>query len=186
LVRRAAVQDFIKPKVSGDNLLKFKFTLSESASFLTNAVLYNTKIWDGAGPTGCSGPNIGKGVAVSLETNQSSGGYWYPQVTLRQTGHSSLKGSDGVYHEYIPVYSFEDLLTSNSYVPSIAFDFAAYVGNPRFVNTWPGTWATRFKGRSIASAEWEVTIYDPFGNDKTDFNKITDIVFHFDTLSQSK
>ncbi len=186
LVRRAAVQDFIKPKISWDNVLKFKFTLSESASFLTNSVLYNTKIWDGAGPTGCSGPNIGKGVAVSLESNQSSGGYWYPQVTLRQTGHSSLKGGDGVYHEYIPVYSFEDLLTSNSYVPSIAFDFAAYVGNPRFANTWPGTWATRFKGRSIASAEWEVTIYDPFGNDKTDFNKITDIVFHFDTLSQSK
>ena len=186
--RRIKVQEFINQNKNGEGNLQFNFTLTDSESFLNYPVLYNIKIWDGAGPTGCSGPTIGQGVAVSLETTQTKGGYWYPRVTLRQTGHSSLKGSDAAFHQYIPIYNFEDLLNSSTYVPTIVDDFQAYIHeDPRSSNYFPnGSWSGRFHGRSISSANWDVVIYDPIGNDKTNLSKITDIVFYFDTLHQSK
>jgi len=182
--RRDRVQAFIGEHINAQGNLQFTFSLSESASFLSNSILFNVKMWSGPVPATCDPlPTPVVGTAVSLITNQITS--LRPKVRLQQTGHSSLKDGGGIFHEYIPVYDAHFLFEgSGDYAPSTQSETVAFIGDAREGGLY-GSWTNKFKGKSISSSNWEMEIFDwnPVYK-KTDFSKLTDIYLNIDTIAE--
>ena len=96
-----------------------------------------------------------------------------------------MRDSNGDVLEYIPIYEFHLLsVIADDFSPSKTGRVDAFVNkDPR--NESGGTWTGSFKGRGLSSSEWTVRVFDwKTSCAKTDFSRITDILFHIDTIGQ--
>lgn len=171
----AAFRAFINDHINKDGNFQFTFSITEDASYLRLFGLYNVKIWDGQVPCGSS--VNAKGVAVGITAGVSN----YPTVLLKQSGQSSLRDRTGDIFQYVPVSDFHFLFESSgdSYLPSTEEVITAFNGDPRTDGSG-GDWATSFKGRSLSSSDWEITVF----KQTVDPNTITNISLYFDTITQ--
>ncbi|MDO9103679.1 MAG: hypothetical protein Q7U57_01825 [Methylovulum sp.] len=172
----AAFTAFVNDHINRDGDLQFTFSISEDASFLRLSDFYNVKIWDGQIPCGS---DTARGVGVVLIGGTGN----YPTIRLKQSGHSSLRDSIGDIHQYIPISDFHFLFESSgdNYLASTEETITAFFSNPWTDGNGTGEWAKSFKGRSLSSSGWEITVKK---NTMVDITKITDIELYFDTIVQ--
>lgn len=176
-LNEAEFKTFIGDHINENGDLQFAFSISEDASFLRFYDLYNVKIWEGQLP--CNSPSTAKGIAVGISADLSN----YPTVHLKQSGHSSLRDKGGDIHQYIPISDFHFLFESagDNYLPSTEDIMTAFQLSPRTDGGVLGDWSPNFKGRSLASSNWEITVYK---DTVQDLRSINDITLYVDTITQ--
>lgn len=183
--RREQVQTFITRHLSSDGSLRFKFSISEENQYLGISGSYNLKIWNGPAPDLCrplNSDHIPRGTTVSIISTQ--GAQFRPRVRLSRTGPSSFRDSQGGIREYVPVYNYNFLFEGGGeYLPVKEVEFIPFIKVDPRLESGTGSWTGAFFGTGITSSEWEIKVFDWNSvYTKTDFNKITDIQFYFDTL----
>jgi hypothetical protein len=172
-------QGFISDHINAKGNIQFSFSISEDAPFLMYFGLYNVKIWEGPFPPSCGSSEVAKGTAVQITGTGLSG--ISPMITLKKTGHSSLRDPYGQINQYIPVYDSHFLFESKGdYIPSTSDLMAAFTRDPRTDTTAIGDWSPAFKGGSISSSDWEVTVHQG----TTNFTAIEDIWLYFDVSAK--
>lgn len=180
-LRKQKVRDFIAGKVNkSTNSLTYEFSTSLNDFYISKLNKFNMKIWWGTASPPCDPVQAG-GVAVNLITSQVSG-LIGPYVTLSQRGHSTYYDKDKNILEYIPVSEYLNMqnIGNDSSVTTTGSFFSS-------INTAPvsGTlWDPSFKGRSVASSNWQMTIED-IGYELIDWTLINDIELYIDTIAST-
>lgn len=183
--RLEKVQEFIARHTASDGSLRFRFGISEENQYLGLSGSYNMKIWTGQAPSPCRTLNsdqIPRGTTMSIMSTQSAG--FRPKVRLSKIGPSSLRDGQGEIREYIPVYDYNFLFEgSGDYLPSKEVEFIPFTKVDPRLQSGTGSWTGAFFGMGITSSDWEARIFDWNAvYAKTNFSKIYDIQFFFDTL----
>jgi hypothetical protein len=179
-LRYQGVQSFLSGKVNPtDNSLLFDFASALNDYYISKWSKYNLKIWWGTASPPCD-PVPTKGIAVNFLTNQSAS--ITPLITLSQKGHSTYLDKTRNILEYVPVSEYLNMLSENTDSSIVTTGiFAAYVnGNPETDVLWDPS----FKGRSVASSNWEFKVND-IGDYPIDWSKVTDIVLYLDAMGSS-
>lgn len=180
-LRYQKLQEFLNGHIDPDwNDVSFPFSISLNDEVISRYRKYNMKIWWGSVLPPCD-PIEAKGVTVMISTNQAA--YLEPYVTLKLSGSQSFLNSSGEIMDYVPVSNYlnmQSISTDSSVVTVGSFD--------AFINTDPDTvsmheWTNSFKGRSLASSNWEILIEDFSYPADIDWSKVTDITFYFDTMA---
>lgn len=178
--RTEQFQAFLSDKIDkATNSFRYQFPTHVLDAHLKQPGLTNAKIWYGTASPPCD-PVSAKGIAVHFSTAQQAP--IKPHVTLMQNGHSTYLTGSGSIVEYVPVSKYLNVLEAGTDTSIITRgDFAA------FVNTDPNTastWSPSFKGRSIASSNWDMQINDQNSqNYPIDWSKVKDITIYMEALS---
>lgn len=162
------------------NDLSFDFSTSLDDDIFSRYHKYNTKIWWGTASPPCD-PIESKGLTVMISTNQAA--YLDPYITLTLDGTQTFLNREEEIVEYVPVSEYLNMqvLDSDDTVITVG-SFDAFV-NEDPDNASLHEWTNSFKGRSIASAKWNMLIEDFSYPYDLDWSKVTDITIYFDTMT---
>lgn len=185
--RDAKLQAFLNSKIkSSDNSFRFTFSTSLNDSYISKWGLYNLKIWQGTLPLPCDQSVSTKGIQAYFDTRQAATSSILPRITLSQKGHSTflkydMSSSKTEIVEYVPVSAYLNLQREHNDPQDTTVTLGRFNA---LVNTDPNTipsWSNSFKGRSVASSDWEMIIED-LGNSPIVWNKLKDIILYLDTI----
>ena len=179
-LRYEKIQAYLSNRINkSDNSLLFDFSTSLNNYAISKWNKYNLKVWYGTAAPPCD-PVPTKGAAVKFLTTQPTS--ITPYVNLTQKGHSTYLNKNKEILAYVPVSEYLNLLSEDVEATlSTTGRFNAYV------NRDPDSdqlWDPSFKGRSVASSDWEMKITD-IGDSSIDWSKVTDIVLYLDTMGSN-
>jgi len=179
-LRYEKLQAFIADHIDkSNNSLRFDFVTTVKDPAISRPGMNNLKVWYGSVSPPCD-PVPAKGIAVQFKTNQTA--TIQPWVSLKQRGHSTYLRKTGEVVEYTPVSQYLNMQSINDDQSVVT---AGYFSP--YVNVDPDTisiWSPSFKGRGVASSNWEFIIDDygwsPY---RIDWSKVTDIKIYMDAMS---